>query len=183
MKRIDTLRTGRLLLRRWRDDDREPFAALNGDPETLVYFPATLSRAESDAVVDRIETNFTQRGWGLWALEVRGTGQFIGFTGLAPLAPGVPGDGVEIGWRLARPAWRHGYATEAATAVRDAAFRDLGLPELWSMTAVLNAPSQAVMRRIGMTESARFDHPRVAEGSPLRPHVMFHLPNPAAPAA
>ena len=103
MKRIDSLRTGRLLLRRWRDDDREPFAALNGDPETLVYFPATLSRAESDAVVDRIETNFTQRGWGLWALEVRGTGQFIGFTGLAPLAPGVPGDGVEIGWRLARP--------------------------------------------------------------------------------
>ena len=67
--------------------------------------------------------------------------------------------------------------------MRDAAFRDLGLPELWSMTAVLNDPSQAVMRRIGMTESARFDHPRVAEASPLRPHVMFHLPNPAAPAA
>jgi RimJ/RimL family protein N-acetyltransferase len=179
-QRFDTLETARLLLRRWRESDRAPFAELNGDPQTLVHFPATLSRVESDALVDRIEANFADRGWGLWALEVKDTGQFIGFTGLSPLTPGgIPAEGVEIGWRLPRTAWHHGYATEAAIAARDVAFGGIGLPELWSFTAELNTPSQAVMRRIGMTESARFSHPRVPEGSPLRPHVLYHLLNPA----
>jgi RimJ/RimL family protein N-acetyltransferase len=186
VRRFDTLETARLRLRRWRQADLVPFAELNGDPQTLVYFPATLTRAQSDALVDRIEATFAERGFGLWAVEVRGTGQFIGFTGLSPLSPGLPGvpDGaVEIGWRLARAAWHNGYATEAATAARDTAFDGVGLAELWSFTAVRNGPSQAVMRRIGMTESGRFDHPRVSEGSPLRPHVLFHLRNPAATAA
>jgi len=178
MQRFDTITTGRLILRRWRDEDRAPFAELNGDPETLVYFPSTLSREESDEFVDRIEARFARDGYGLWALEVRLTGQFIGFTGLAPLREDVPGGGgMEIGWRLARPAWHHGYATEAALAARDVAFAGAALPEIWSMTAVLNTPSQAVMRRIGMTEAVRFDHPGVPAGSPLRPHVMFHLIN------
>jgi RimJ/RimL family protein N-acetyltransferase len=180
MQRFDTLGTDRLILRRWKDADRAPFAELNGDPETLVYFPSTLSREESDAFVDRIEARFERSGFGLWALEVRQTGEFIGYTGLAPVGEGVPNpDGMEIGWRLVRPAWHHGYATEAARAARDVAFDGVGLPELWSMTAVLNTPSQAVMRRIGMTEAVRFEHPRVPDGSPLKPHVMFHLAGPA----
>jgi RimJ/RimL family protein N-acetyltransferase len=186
MRQFDTLETARLRLRRWRESDRGPFAGLNGDPQTLVYFPATLTRGQSDAMVDRIEATFADRGFGLWAVEVRDAGQFIGFTGLSPLSPGLPGvpDGaVEIAWRLIRAAWHHGYATEAAIAARDTAFDGIELPELWSFTAVLNLPSQAVMRRIGMTESGRFDHPRVSEGSPLRPHVLFHLRNPAAPAS
>ena len=179
MSRFDVIETERLVLRRWREADREPFAELNGDPETLVYFPSTLTRAESDAFVDRIETRFEAHGYGLWALEVRETGQFIGFTGLAPMPDGVPGaGGTEIGWRLARPAWHRGYATEAALAARDVAFAGAGLAELWSMTAVLNTPSQAVMRRIGMTEVARFAHPRVPDGSPLKPHVLYHLASP-----
>ncbi len=185
MRHFDELETARLRLRRWREADLAPFAALNGDPQTLVYFPATLTRAESDALVDRIEATFADRGFGLWAMEVRDTGQFIGFTGLSPVGPGLPGvpDGaVEIGWRLIRPAWHQGYATEAAVVARDTAFDGIGLPELWSFTAVLNTPSQAVMRRIGMTESGRFDHPRVSEASPLRPHLLFHRPNPAASA-
>jgi len=185
VRRFDTVETARLRLRRWRESDRAPFAGLNGDPQTLVHFPSTLSRGESDALVDRIEATFAERGFGLWALEVRDTGQFIGFTGLSPLAPGLPGvpDGaVEIGWRLIRPAWHHGYATEAAIAARDTAFGGIGLPGLWSFTAVRNVPSQAVMRRIGMTEVGRFDHPRVAEGSPLRPHLLFHLFSLPAPA-
>ena len=168
-------------MRRWQDGDREPFAALNADPHTMRFFPATLDRAASDAMVDRLEERFESQGFGLWALEVARTGQFIGFTGLAPMPADVPGGGgTEIGWRLARHAWRHGYATEAAVAARDVAFSEVGLTELWSMTAVLNTPSQAVMRRIGMTEAARFEHPRVPDGSPLKPHVVFHLASPGA---
>jgi RimJ/RimL family protein N-acetyltransferase len=180
-ERFDTIKTDRLLLRRWQDSDREPFAALNGDPETMQFFPATLDRAASDLLVDRIEAGFEQRGYGLWALEVAATGQFIGFTGLNPMPAGVPGaGGVEVGWRLARPAWHQGYATEAARAALDVAFNGIGLAEIWSMTAVLNEPSQAVMRRLGLTEVARFDHPRVPAGHRVQPHVTYHQARPAA---
>jgi RimJ/RimL family protein N-acetyltransferase len=174
--RFDEVRTDRLLMRRWRDSDRGPFAALNGDPETLKFFPATLDQAASDALVDRIEAHFEQHGFGLWALEVAGTGEFIGFTGLSPLPDDVPGaGGMEVGWRLVRHAWHLGYATEAARAALAVAFDGAGLADIWSMTAVLNEPSQAVMRRIGLTEVARFDHPRIAAGDPLRAHVTYHL--------
>jgi RimJ/RimL family protein N-acetyltransferase len=177
--RFDVVQTGRLLLRRWADKDRKPFAALNADPETMRYFPATLDRAGSDQMIDRMEMLFQRQGFGLWALEIRATGAFIGFTGLNPMPDGVPGaGGMEVGWRLARHAWHQGYATEAARAALGVAFGGAGLTEIWSMTAVLNEPSQAVMRRIGMTEAARFDHPRVPEG-PLRPHVAYHLARPA----
>jgi RimJ/RimL family protein N-acetyltransferase len=168
-------------MRRWQDGDREPFAALNADAETMLYFPSTLDRAASDALVDRIERLFVEQGFGLWALELTESGQFIGFTGLNPMPDGVPGaGGMEVGWRLVKDAWHHGYATEAAKASLDVAFNSLGLPEIWSMTSVLNKPSQAVMQRIGLTEYARFDHPRVPEGSPLRPHVAYHSARPGA---
>lgn len=177
--RFDTIETDRLLLRRWRPADRAPFAALNGDPQTMRFFPATLDRAQSDALITVIEERFDRQGYGLWALEVTATGEFIGFTGLNPMPDGVPGaGGTEIGWRLDRHAWHHGYATEAARAALGVAFGGAGLPEVWSMTAILNEPSQAVMRRIGLTEVARFEHPRVPEDSPLRPHVLYHLARP-----
>jgi len=176
VRRFDVMRTDRLVMRRWRDADREPYAALNADPEVMRYFPATLDRAASDASVDRIETLFDRQGFGLWALEVAGTGEFIGFTGLNPMPAGVPGaGGMEVGWRLARQAWHHGYATEAARAAVDVAFNGVGLTEIWSMTAVLNEPSQAVMRRLGMTQYAHFDHPKVPVGHPVRPHVVYRL--------
>ncbi len=178
--RFDQIQTDRLLMRRWRDSDRAPFAALNGDPETMLYFPATLDSAASDAFVDRIEERFEEQGYGLWALELAATGEFIGYTGLNPLPDGVPGAGcMEVGWRLARHAWHHGYATEAATAAVAIAFDGAGLAELWSITAVVNEPSQAVMRRIGMTEVARFDHPRIPAGHPTQPHVAYHLARPS----
>jgi RimJ/RimL family protein N-acetyltransferase len=188
-------------MRRWREDDREPFAAMNADPEVMRYFPAPLDRAASDALVDRIEDLFGRQGFGLWALEVAGpepaspepagpepagpesastepasTGEFIGFTGLNPMPPGVPGaGGLEVGWRLARHAWHHGYATEAALAAAGVAFEGAGLAEIWSMTAAANVPSQAVMRRLGMTLHTRFDHPAIEAGHPLRPHVAYRL--------
>jgi len=173
--RFDSLRTGRLIMRRWRDGDREPFAALNGDPYTMRFFPATLDRGASDAMIGVLEERFESQGFGLWALEIADTAQFIGFTGLNPMPDGVPGaGGMEVGWRLARTAWGHGYATEAARAALDVAFGGLDLAEIYSMTAVLNEPSQAVMRRLGLSEWASgWDHPRVPEGSPLRPHVTY----------
>lgn len=175
-RRFDAIPTDRLLMRRWLESDREPFAALNGDPETMRYLPGTLDRAASDALVDRIESRFEKYGYGLWALEVSESGEFIGFTGLSPMPDDVPGEGgIEVGWRLAKRAWHRGYATEAARAAVGVAFGELGLDEVWSMTAVLNEPSMAVMRRLGMTEVDRFDHPRVPAGHELRPHVTYHL--------
>ena len=174
--RFDTIRTSRLLMRRWKESDREPYAALNADEETMRYFPATLDRAASDAMVVRIEALFEEQGFGLWALEVADDSQFVGFTGLNPMPEGVPGEGgIEVGWRLARHAWHHGYATEAAAAAVRVGFTGFGLDEIWSMTSVLNEPSMAVMRRLGMTEFARFEHPRIAVGHQLRPHVAYRL--------
>lgn len=112
----------------------------------------------------------------IWALEVLGTGEFIGFTGLNPMPDGVPGSGdLEIGWRMARRAWHQGYATEAARAALDVGLDQLGLPAIWSMTAVINLPSQAVMQRLGMERHQLFDHPRIPLGYELRPHVVYRI--------
>ena len=170
--------TNRLLLRRWRPADREPFAELNADPEVMRYFERPLDRAASDAMIDRIEARFDELGYGLWAVEVQATGQFIGFTGLsrqtfeAPFTPAV-----EVGWRLARAAWGHGYATEAATAALDFGFRRGGLAEIVSTTTRTNERSQAVMRRLGMTRDPAddFEHPDLSEGHPLRWHVLYRI--------
>ena len=92
-RRFDCIWTSRLLMRRWQDSDRAPFARLNGDPETMRFFPAPLDHAASDALIERIESRFDRQGYGLWALEVAETGEFIGFTGLNPMPDGVPGAG------------------------------------------------------------------------------------------
>jgi RimJ/RimL family protein N-acetyltransferase len=172
-RRVDEIRTARLLMRRWRDSDRAPFAELNADPDVMRHFPAPLDRAASDAFVDRIEARFEEQGYGLWALEVVEGPRFVGFTGLNPMPEGVPGaGGVEVGWRLARSAWGHGYATEAAWAALEVAGA-VGLPEVWSMTAVTTPPSQAVMRRIGLRRHGTFEHPGVPVGHPVRPLVVY----------
>ena len=176
---VTELRTERLLLRQWRDEDREPWADLNADPEVMRYFPSTQTRAETDAAFDRISAGLADRGWGLWAVDL--DGEFLGFTGLAiPRfdAPFMPA--TEIGWRFARHAWGHGYATEAASAVLDHAFDALDLPEVVSFTTVDNAPSRRVMERIGMTHdpSDDFDHPSLDTDSPLRRHVLYRIGHP-----
>ena len=183
-RRFDTLRTPRLVLRRWQDGDHAPFAAMNADPQVMRYFPAPLDRQASDNSIARYESRFELQGFGLWALELAQTGEFIGFTGLNPMPPKVPGaGGIEVGWRLARGAWHQGYATEAATAALDVAFAGAGLDEVWSMTAVLNEPSQAVMRRLGMSLHAHFEHPQLPTGHPLRPHVVYRTSRPGMRAA
>jgi RimJ/RimL family protein N-acetyltransferase len=174
------LRTERLLLRRWRDSDRVPFAELNADPVVMEHFPAGLTRAESDSMIDRVDGRFDEVGYGLWALEIAATGEFIGFTGLqAPAfgfeAPFMPA--VEVGWRLARSAWGHGYATEAARRALAVGFDDVGLAQIVSFTSTTNLRSQAVMARLGMTHDPAddFDHPKLPADSPLRRHVLYRI--------
>lgn len=170
--------TERLLLRRWRPEDRERFAALNADPVVMEHFPAPLDRAASDDFADRNERHVDEHGWGLWALQARATGRFLGFTGLAVPRFEVPfTPAVEVGWRLARDAWGHGYATEAARAAVAVGFEELGLDEIVSFTAVGNVRSRAVMERIGMTHDPAddFDHPALPEGHRLRRHVLYRL--------
>ena len=173
------LETPRLILRRWRSSDREPYAAMNADPEVMRYFPAVLSKERSDLSADRIDAGFDLHGHGRWAMERRDTGAFIGFTGVGPMPEGVPGsDGMEIGWRVARAHWRQGFALEAATAALDAAFAPDAAPalqEVNSITAVINEPSRGVMRRLGMRHIDDFAHPVVPEGSPIRAHVRYVL--------
>jgi RimJ/RimL family protein N-acetyltransferase len=178
---VPELRTPRLLLRGWRESDRASFAAINADPSVMAWFPAPLTREQSDAFVDRIESVWVQRGYGLWAVEHRaGTGGpdgLAGYVGLMPVLD-LPVDGeVEVGWRLARTHWGHGDATEGARAVLGWAVEVLGLTEVVSFTAASNTRSRAVMERLGMLRdaSADFDHPRVPADSPLRPHVLYRL--------
>jgi RimJ/RimL family protein N-acetyltransferase len=177
-ERVDEVLTERLRLRRWTAADLEPFAALNADGEVMAHFPAPLSRAESDAFVERIERRFAELGVGLWALERRADGAFLGFTGLNPMPPGTPGEGeLEVGWRLARFAWGQGYASEAARVALDAAWGQRR-SAVWSMTATSNVASQRVMQRIGMTRHSTFEHPALPVGHPLRPHVAYRIAAP-----
>jgi ribosomal-protein-alanine N-acetyltransferase len=173
--------TERLIMRAWRDDDLAPFAALNADPVVMEHFPSTLTRQESDALVTRITAQLETLGYGLWALEVRETGRFIGFTGLAlQTFPAAFTPAVEVGWRLEQAAWGSGYATEAALAALDYGFDVAGLDEIVSMTTKTNLRSQRVMRRIGMTHDPAddFDHPNVPEGHRVRPHVLYRITRP-----
>ena len=188
------LRTERLILRDWTDADREPFAVLNADPEVMAHFPAPLARAESDAMVDRIVTSMHRRGFGLWVVEVVGGPACIGFVGLNP----IPFDAgftpaLEVGWRLARPAWGQGYAPEAAVACVDFAFAsvrrdgddfamagpaDERLDEVVSMTTPGNTNSRRVMEKIGLTRDPAddFDHPTIADRAPhLVRHVLYRV--------
>ncbi|GAA2749743.1 GNAT family N-acetyltransferase [Kitasatospora cinereorecta] len=170
------LRTERLLLRQWRETDLEPWAAMNADPEVREFFPEVLTAEQSAASLAYFRTELAERGWGWWAVEAAATGEFLGFAGLDPVDEEMPFTGVEIGWRLARPAWGHGYASEAARAVLAFGFGTLDLSEILAITAAGNRRSRAVMERIGMTRDPAedFDDPTVPEG-PLRASVLYRV--------
>ena len=172
------LTTERLILRRWRSSDREPFRLLNADARVMEYFPALLAPQESDQAMVRIERHFEQHGFGLYAAELIDTQAFIGFIGLsvpafdAPFMPAV-----EIGWRLAHQYWGKGLATEGAGAMIQNAFDDLKLNRLVSFTSAANLRSRRVMEKIGMARDAAadFEHPLLPEGHPPRPHVLYRI--------
>ena len=173
------LRTDRLLLRQWRDDDLDAWAALNADPEVREFFPDVLTRDQSEASLRYFRDELAARGWGWWAVELRATGELLGMAGLDPVDEEMPFTGIEAGWRLARPAWGQGYATEAARAVLTYGFEVLDLPEILAIAVAANVRSHAVMRRLGMTHDPAedFDDPTVPPG-PLRPSVVYRLRNP-----
>jgi RimJ/RimL family protein N-acetyltransferase len=172
------LTTPRLILRDWRDTDLAPLAAMTSDPEVMRFFPDIRDRARSDAWAARVRAHIAQHGFGIWAVEAPGVAAFIGFVGLSTILPDYPtGAGVEIVWTLDRPYWRRGYAVEAARAALDDGFARLGLPEILAFTATINTPSRGVMERLGMRHDAAgdFEHPRVAVGHALRPHVLYRI--------
>lgn len=168
--------TPRLGLRRWIPADLEPFANMNQDPAVMRFFPALSTREESTALVKRIDAFFDEHGYGLYALELKATGGFIGFTGLSqPSFESWFTPCTEIGWRLRQQAWNKGYATEAAKACLDHARNQLRLKEVYSFTAIPNSPSERVMQKIGMTRIGEFDHPKIEAGHPLRRHVLYKI--------
>lgn len=173
-----TLSGARIRLRPWCDADRAPFASMNADARVMEYFPNCLSRAESDAMVDRIQEHFREHGFGFWVLEIADVAPFIGFAGLAvPRFSAHFTPCVEIGWRLARKYWGYGYATEAARLALDHAFGTLALAEVVSFTAATNQRSRAVMERLGMYRDPAedFDHPALPQNHSLRRHVLYRL--------
>ncbi|SRR5450830_1843202 len=173
-----TLSTPRLLLRPWRVSDLAACAAMNADSEVMRHFPSTLTRAASDQLVERIQAHINQYGFGLWVLEIPGEIPFAGYVGLLQVAFDAHfTPAVEIGWRLARPAWDRGFATEAAQRILHYAFTELHLKQVVSFTVPANNRSQAVMRRLGMHTRARdnFEHPRLPAGDPLRVHLLYRL--------
>jgi RimJ/RimL family protein N-acetyltransferase len=169
--------TQRLHLRQWKESDREPFAAMNADPAVMEYFPSVLNRAASDNSIDAWQAQFAVQGWSIWAAELTQSGCFIGFIGLSVPKRELPfSPCVEVGWRLARPHWGHGYATEGARGALRVGFEQLGLPEIVSFTSVGNYRSRAVMERIGMRNAREdFEHPGVPEGNPLRRHCLYRI--------
>lgn len=174
--RPSAIRTQRLLIRSWQDSDAEPFAVMNADPEVRRHFPSCLTRPQSDAQMKRLAGHIITHGWGFWALELPGIAPFIGFCGIETVrfsAPFTPA--VEIGWRLARPYWGHGYAQEAAQATLTFGFGTLGLDEIVAFTIPANVRSWRLMERLGMTRDPTddFEHPNVAEGHPMRLHVLY----------
>ncbi|MDM0106934.1 GNAT family N-acetyltransferase [Variovorax sp. J22R24] len=177
MSRAIEITTERLILRQWRDSDREPYAALNADPAVMRFFAGTVSREGSDRDIDAWRSAIDDRGWSNWAAELRESGTFIGFIGLSIPRRALPFmPCVELGYRLARAHWGKGYATESSKAALRVGFGRLGLEEIVSFTTRLNLPSRAVMERVGMTNANEdFDHPAYPEGSALRRCCLYRL--------
>jgi RimJ/RimL family protein N-acetyltransferase len=171
------IQTSRLQLRQWQPSDYAPFAVMCADPIVMEYFPALLTTDQSNALADKIQAKIADQGWGLWAVEIRETGAFAGFVGLHRPAYPLPfAPCVEVGWRLDKPFWGQGYATEAGNAALEFGFNTLKLDEIVSFTAVPNVRSQAVMQRLGMINTGEnFNHPLVPEGDRLREHVLYKI--------
>lgn len=174
------LETPRLILRNWRDDDRNLFREINRDPKVMEFFPFRRSAEEADAMMERIRAVIDETGFGFYAVELKESAEPIGFCGLARagISPILPEDTVEIGWRLATRFWGQGYVTEAARALIDFGFATKGLSEIVSFAVEANCRSTAVMQRIGMRRDADgdFNHPRVPDTHPhLKRHVLYRI--------
>lgn len=171
------LETERLRLRPWQASDSAPFAAMNGDERVMEFFPSVVTPEVSDGIMTRLQDHFNEYGWGFWAVELRATGEFIGFIGLLVPRPEIPAyPCVEVGWRLAAQHWHQGYATEGARASLDFAFDQLGLDHVVAFVVPENTPSRAVMHRLGMRDQHQpFIHPMMPEGSRFRTCCLYRI--------
>ena len=175
------IETERLILRGWRDSDIEPFHTMCNDPEVMRYLGPPMSRAVAEESAARQNGFIGSHGYCFWAVERKADGAFLGFCGLKPGPAGTPiADEMEIGWRLARNAWGKGYAREAAEASIAWGWANTATPEISAMTVIDNVRSWGLMERLGMTRdlAGDFDHPAVAEGDPLRPHILYRIKRP-----
>jgi RimJ/RimL family protein N-acetyltransferase len=171
------IETERLLLRSWREADRVPFAAICADPKVMATLGPVMGRTESDALLLRVEAIEAEQGHTFWAIERKDDAAMLGWCGVIRGNAGPIEGKAEIGWRLAHEAWGKGYATEAARASLDWLFANLPDESAWAITHTGNQRSRAVMERLGMHHHPEldFDHPRITEGDPLRPHVTYFL--------
>ncbi len=172
------IRTERLILRPWKDEDFEAFAKINADPRVMEFFPSLLTRKESDEMAQKIKSKIEEEGWGLFAVSIPSVADFAGFIGLWPVtfpAPFTPA--VEVGWRLGHDYWGNGYAVEGAKVALQLGFEILQLDEIVSFTSAVNKRSTHIMTKLGMHHSPAddFDHPAIPEGNPLRRHVLYRL--------
>ncbi|MDF0750935.1 GNAT family N-acetyltransferase [Marinobacter sp. 71-i] len=170
------IRTKRLVLRQWNDEDLQPFAQMCADKGVMEFFPKLLTEGESFSMGRTIRSLIAERGWGFWAVEIPGKSRFIGFVGLHIPKDNMPfSPCVEIGWRLAKDYWGMGYAAEAANESLRYAFTHLDLDEVVSFTTVRNIRSQAVMKKIGMSYASNFMHPDLESSDPLCEHVLYKI--------
>lgn len=178
-----SLRTKRLLLREWRDEDTDPFASLSADPVAMELLLGPYDRAASERWMEATRDHWRQRGFGEWVVEIPGEAPFIGVIGLnyldfpAPFSPAV-----EVAWRLVPAYWGKGYAREAARAAIEDGFYRLGMDEIVAITTPANRRSWGLMQRLGMSRDPAedFDHPRVPDGHALKRHVLYRLRRPAS---
>ena len=168
------IETSRLGLREWKEEDLLPFIGMNKDPLVMEHFPKLSTEEETREMMQRIKLFMINKGFGLWAVEIKETAEFIGYVGLT--IPRFEADFtpcVEIAWRLATRYWGNGYASEAAIACLNYGFNILNLQTILSFTSVLNIRSINVMKRIGMVYVKEFEHPLIEEGNRLRKHVLY----------
>lgn len=172
------IQTERLGLRDWKASDKEPFIAMNQDPEVMEFFPSLKTAEETISLIDRLQKHIAERAYGFFAVDRLDTGEFIGFIGIvyqtfeSHFTPCI-----EIGWRLQRAHWFNGFATEGAKACIKYAFETLNAEEVYSFTTVLNSKSEKVMRKIGMKKIGEFDHPQLAADDPLLRHILYQIKN------
>ena len=180
MAEVPTIESARVILRAWRDDDLEAFVQMNADPHVTEFLGGPYSRERSESAAAQMRGELDRNGYGWWVMEIRDGPAFAGVIVLqrvpfdAPFTPAY-----EVGWRLPFETWGRGYATEGASAALRHAFGALHWPEVVAFTVPGNVRSRRVMERLDMTHDPAddFDHPKLAPGDPLRPHVLYRIEN------
>jgi RimJ/RimL family protein N-acetyltransferase len=173
------IETERLLLRNWREDDKEPFHRLCNTPAVMRWLGGVKPRHEYDEVVDRLAGWQRSYGHTFWAAERKEDGAFLGFCGLK-IANGtgspVLGE-VEVGWRLREDCWGRGYAREAAAASLDFAFDRLAVRRVVALTVEGNSASWGLMRRLGMRRREDLDHVDPDWPAEMNPIIVYEIGN------